>query len=110
MRQDLAKEAPLHAPQGCTVDRRLRLPPKVPPDHAHRVPEPALTCQSARRVTCDLISAFARTQNWSSDNIRKMPLTCGAPLRNRTVDLLLTMETDRSFLFLVGAWLAYNCS
>jgi hypothetical protein len=22
-----------------------------------------------------------------------MPLTCGAPLRNRTVDLLLTMET-----------------
>ena len=23
----------------------------------------------------------------------KGPLTCGAPLRNRTVDLLLTMET-----------------
>jgi hypothetical protein len=23
----------------------------------------------------------------------KLPLTCGAPLRNRTVDLLLTMET-----------------
>jgi hypothetical protein len=62
-----------------TAGHRLRLPPEVPPDHAHRVPQPALTCQSARRAKRDLISALARTQNRSSDYIRKSPLTCEPP-------------------------------
>jgi hypothetical protein len=43
-------------------------------------------------ATCDLIHPSARTRNRSDGYIRKWPVTCGAPLRNRTVDLLLTMQ------------------
>jgi hypothetical protein len=75
----ISARAPLNAPQGFTVGRRLRLPPEVSPDHAHRVPDTALTCPSARRAKCDLISAFARTQKGSSDDIRKRPLTWEPP-------------------------------
>ena len=59
-----------------TVDPRLRLPPEMPPDHAHRVPGPVLTCPSARQARRDLISAFADTQKRSPDDIRKSLLTC----------------------------------
>jgi hypothetical protein len=55
----ISERTPLHGLQDFTIDPRLRLPPKVPPDHAHRVPAPALVCLSADRAKPDLFHAFA---------------------------------------------------
>src|SRR6266568_3366510 len=44
--------------------------------------------------TADLLPARENPRKRSGMHARKTPLTCAASLRNRTVDLLLTMDTQ----------------
>jgi hypothetical protein len=71
------------------------MPPERPTDPPGCEPEATLRLRSARvpaaSRTADLFLTRSNVPKWSPVRYRKTPLTCRAPLRNRTVDLLLTI-------------------
>ena len=85
--------APLRRPRGAMARRRrpaLRDPRPLTGATAGSHPANATKPPASAILPLKVPLAEPRTPSTESQN---EPLTCGAPLRNRTVDLLLTMET-----------------
>ena len=91
----LSLKVPLRAPQTIGLDGR-------------RPPADLRLCRADR--TADLLSPFSSTKRGHRIRIRKLPLTCRVPLRNRTVDLLLTIDRRTVVLSLVGGVTRQNTS
>jgi hypothetical protein len=90
--------APRFAPTGSQTRSARRL-----------VPPPICTnIDPVEPLSCELNSH--RTERGLRIRFRKPLLTCGAPLRNRTVDLLLTMDLRKVLLPQVGRLASQNTS